>query len=61
MDRLRQTDCKYDLPRVAALLYRPEFAALQQTLADFGAHPEDLQEAVDALVAEARRRAASEE
>ncbi len=59
--RLRRSSGDYELPRVAALLERPEFGALRQALADFGTDSEQLQTAVDGLVAEARRRAASAE
>ncbi len=52
-------DC--ELPRIAALLERPELGALRQTIAGFGADPEELQAEVAGLVAEARRRAESEE
>ncbi len=61
IDRLRRSGGDYELPRVAALLERPDFAALRQALAGFGADSEALQAAVDGLVAEARRRAETEE
>lgn len=45
---------RYELPRPAELLERPDFAALRQVLAERGVDVGELQAAIDALVEQVR-------
>ena len=57
MRRAVATGDRYELPRLAELLARPEFEPLQRTLAEWNVAVEELQARVDEVVKEARRRA----
>ena len=49
---------RYELPRLAELLARPEFEPLRRTLTEWKVALDELQAAIDQHVEEARRRVA---
>jgi tetratricopeptide (TPR) repeat protein len=57
MRRAAAKEKRYELPRLADLLERPEFAALRQVLTNGGVDLEQLQEAIDTLVEQVRKQA----
>jgi hypothetical protein len=57
--RMRKTAAaggRYELPRLAELLVRPEFEPLQRTLAEWKVAVDELQAKIDELVEEVRQR-----
>ena len=54
ISRAAQTGGRYELPRVADLLARPEFEALARFVTQRSVEPQELQEAIDQFVEQAR-------
>jgi hypothetical protein len=55
MQRAEASGRRYELPRLAELLTRPEFDPLQQTLTEWNVGLDELQAMIDELVEEMRR------